>query len=393
MTKITMLHIQGVGGIEDLTINFNDNMNIICGPNGIGKTTILECLAQTFSNHYNNLLRKKADHESGKWEVAIDTGEKFMVSKLNFHPDDPQAFAHPLSLGTQYASKIISIKTNRTFDYMPLHSISKDAKNDGNSSLVHGMGISDVKNWFVSRHLWSKHDDALTHAQQLNLEYAKSIFHKIDPEVSFSRVKGGTNDILLNQKDNSEIYFEYLSSGYKSLIFIILGLIKEIEIRFSDDNLLISDFDGVVLIDEIDLHLHPKWQSNLVYTLKEIFPRVQFITSTHSSHVIQATAPDEIIPLGRDSNERVIIREVSSSKHGFQGWTVEEILLDVMGLEETRSPLFIKYLNDFELALENDNFEDGKKAFEVLDEMIHPNNHLRKLLKLQLGSLGSDMLS
>lgn len=255
--------------------------------------------------------------------------------------------------------------------------------------LLTGMPITDAKNWFVSRHLWSAHNDALTTAQIHNLQAAKSIFNKTDPGISFSRVKGGTNDILLKQHDGTEIYFEYLSSGYKAVIFILLGLIKEIEHRFSNDNLEIEDFDGVVLIDELDLHLHPQWQTSILSVLNEIFPKAQFITTTHSAHIIQASDPNQIISLARNNHGLVYQRDLESSNYGFKGWTVEEILTDVMGLQETRSLLFVEAMEQFELALDKENFNSAQNAYNELNEMLHPENTLRKLLKIQLASLGS----
>ena len=74
-----------------------------------------------------------------------------------------------------------------------------------------------------------------------------------------------------------------LSDGYKSCIFILLGIIKEIEYRFPDINAI--DFNGLIMIDEIDVHLHPQWQAKLVSVLKETFPNAQIIATTHSPSV------------------------------------------------------------------------------------------------------------
>jgi predicted ATP-binding protein involved in virulence len=390
MTKIQKLHLKGIGGIDDLILNFNDNMNVICGPNGIGKTTILECIAQSFSHYYNEFLRRKSDHDSGTWELTIDNNETFRAEKRNFHPNDNKQFFGPYNFGNVYASEIISFRTHRNFEYIPLDSIRQDSKNDDSQMLISGVRFEDCKNWFVHRHLWSAHPNAISDSQRSNLEFAKTIFNKIDKEVTFSRVKGNTHDIMLTQIDGSEIYFEYLSSGYKSLIFIILGLIKEIELRFSDKNVTADQFSGVVLIDEIDLHLHPRWQNNLTEILKSLFPKTQFIASTHSPHVIQTTEPDEVIALQRDESGHVILRDIPSNKYGFQGWSVEEILLDVMGIQETKSPLFIECISEFENALDVDDYKKGLASYKILDEMLHPNNHLRKLLKIQLAALGSE---
>lgn len=389
--KLKKIYINAIGGIQELELNFNPYMNIICGPNGIGKTTILECIAQTFTYNSHSFVRKKADRPYGMWVLTNDNNQSFEVRKINFHPEDmmaPQFTQQPPS-----PSNIIFIKTNRYFDYVPLTSISKDNADldrqykDANL-LISGLQISDAKNWFIHRHLWSAHDNSLTQEQRHNFEVAKTIFGKLDDSFSFSKVKASSYDILLRQTDGSEIYFEYLSSGYKSVVFILLGLIKELELRFDNPGIKVDDFSGIVLIDELDLHLHPKWQSQILKVLREIFPNVQFIASTHSAHIIQSANSDEIIPLVRDENGNVNKRELASNRFGYKGWTLEEVLKDVMGLEDTRSIEFNEALNTFEYAIDQENLIIAKENYAILQEMLHPTNHIRKLLKLQLATLG-----
>ena len=66
------------------------------------------------------------------------------------------------------------------------------------------------------------------------------------------------------QTPSGQIYFEYLSSGFKSLIILFLGIIMEIEFRFGDQDIKVEDFDGIIIIDEIDVHLHPTWQTQII---------------------------------------------------------------------------------------------------------------------------------
>lgn len=63
--KVKSITISGIGGIGDLTIEFDDHINFICGPNGIGKTTVLECVAHSFSANTTNILRRNALYKKG----------------------------------------------------------------------------------------------------------------------------------------------------------------------------------------------------------------------------------------------------------------------------------------------------------------------------------------
>lgn len=85
-----------------------------------------------------------------------------------------------------------------------------------------------------------------------------------------------------------------LSHGYQSTLAWIADLIGHVMLE-ADDAIEASDIEGLVLIDEIDLYLHPTWQAALVPALRETFPKVQFVTTTHSPVVLSSLAPDEIV--------------------------------------------------------------------------------------------------
>lgn len=74
-----------------------------------------------------------------------------------------------------------------------------------------------------------------------------------------------------------------------------------------------SEMSGLVLIDEIDLHLHPSWQAELVPKLKKVFPRMQFVVTTRSPLVLPGFAKDEIVRLGRNRDGDVITRKTGES--------------------------------------------------------------------------------
>lgn len=388
---IEKLEVKGIGGIKDLALQFHPGLNLICGPNGIGKTTILECIAHSFIEHGSDKLQRNVGCEEGKWLLEVKKDENLVRKEWkieNYHPTE-RGYCHGFG---DYAKDIIVFKTNRSIDYQSIESITKDPVKDKYnimSEATTGNSSFDIKSWFLNRFLWSKHEGSLSSAQVANLEVAKECFGKLDEKVNFSRVVPNTHDILVSTSDG-EIYFEYLSSGYKSSLFILLGLIKSIEHRNQEQHLKIIDFDGVILIDEIDLHLHPQWQAKLIEVMKSLLPLAQIIATTHSPHMIQVADQNEIIPLGYTEENKLVKRDVQHSEYGFQGWTVEEILIDVMGLQESRSEAYIAAIKAFDNALIEELQDEAIKAYEVLDKMLHPNNHLRKVYKIQLNSLGGN---
>lgn len=388
--KIENIHIQGVGGITDLVIKFHPNMNIICGPNGIGKTTILESVAHCFSHGETSILKRHINSEHSEITARFSHASESINVAFQFQQYEPRDKAN---INGRYDKSqfLLSLKTTRTFAYTPLDSISKDT-----AKAVHtlweesknGVSLHDVKNWFVNRYLYSAHLGALSTEQMQNFKLAKKCFSALNRNFTFSKVSASSNEILVNTP-NGEIYYEYLSSGFKSCLSILFGIIKEIEFRFSSPSITAESFDGVVLIDELELHLHPEWQYRIAAVLTDIFPNVQFLVTTHSPHIIQSAEPKQIIVL-ENQDGVTTLRELPDSKYGFKGWTLDEVLTDVMGMTDTRTKDFIDLMTCFGSAIDNEDYNVALAAFNDLDDSLHPANHIRKLLRLQLASIAGE---
>ncbi|MFD1553649.1 recombinase RecF [Putridiphycobacter roseus] len=385
--KIKKILIEGVGGLESIELTFDDHMNLLCGPNGIGKTTILETIAHLFSAGTTTILKRNVNSEKAIIQGVIEVDGENKQMKIEFDTFVPEA-QNNLTGFYQDSKKLFSLKTTRNLQYSPLASVPKDTEKREDtfySEARTGITLNDIKSWFVNRFLYSAHPGALKDEQIANYELAKKCFSLLNESFTFSKVDASSNEIMVNTP-SGEIYYEYLSSGFKSIIAISFGIIKEIEFRFKNPRINAVDFDGIITIDEIDLHLHPEWQSTIVRVLSEMFPKAQFIVTTHSPHIIQAANPNQIISLGVE-NGKVIQRELPDSKYGFQGWTIEEVLTDVMGMSDLRTDLFNNLLDNFGMYIDAEEYEKAKECYEQIDSILHPQNHVRKLLKFQLASI------
>ena len=126
--------------------------------------------------------------------------------------------------------------------------------------------------------------------------------------------------------------FHELSDGYRNL----LGMVADIAYRAAVLNPHLGDdaaaeTPGLILIDEIDLHLHPTWQRRVVDDLRRALPRVQFIASSHSPFIIQSLRPGELINLDTDARAE------------YANQSIEDIAQDVMGVEQpARSKVFLE---------------------------------------------------
>lgn len=376
--------VENINGIKSLALPLARSMNLICGPNGIGKSTILDSIAATFSHGSRAEIKKYFSSEIGK--VTVQTGGmhsgSYELRVKSFTPSqDILTGAH------QLGRHVFSLKASRNFIYEPLDAVRKDPTDIETLSFQAAqVGISgkDTKNWFVNRFLYSAHPGSLNAAQIANLELAKLCFSLLNPDFKFATVEARSNEILVDTP-TGRIYYEYLSSGFKSCLSIMFGLIKEIEYRFPEAK--VEEVEAIVLIDEIELHLHPEWQSRMADVLLEIFKSAQFICSTHSPHVIQNAERDNVIAL-QSTDGRVILRDLSQFANSFKGWTVEEILADVMGMPDIRTSAFNMLAQNFGEAIDAEDPERAIEFYRELDILLHPTNPFRKIARLQLAAIG-----
>ena len=382
--KIEKMVIDNICGIKHLDMAFNKGMNLICGENGVGKTTILKAIAYQFLYGEDSFIKKHYGAEKGEVCIWIEgSKEPITYEVFDFVPGEIGRYV----IDKRKSDNLLYFSAARTIAYNKISALPSGEtkeKDEYYSAQALKNGVhNDIKDWFVNRLLFSKLEQSLNEEQLENLELSKNAFQMLDANLSVKTVKPDY-EIVLKNKEN-EIYFEMLSDGYKSCVFILLGIIKEVELRYPTVKAV--DFDGIIMIDEIDIHLHPQWQSKLVNVLKETFPNAQIIATTHSPSVLQTAKSDEIIPLYKDKEGNIKIKELQLGKYGLQGWTLEEILQDVMGMPSTNSELYTQTMRGFDEAIYNENIPVVREKYKLLCEMLHPNSTLRTLLKIQMAGM------
>lgn len=154
-----------------------------------------------------------------------------------------------------------------------------------------------------------------------------------------------------------------LSLGYKTLIAWMVDLASRLFDKYAESKNPLAE-PAVVLVDEIDLHLHPKWQRNLMSFLTELFPNTQFIATAHSPLVVQAASDANVVLLKREGDHVVIDNDVKS----IHGWRVDQILTsDLFGLESARPPQLDSLLEERTKLLSKSRLT--KKDKQRLDEI------------------------
>lgn len=137
-----------------------------------------------------------------------------------------------------------------------------------------------------------------------------------------------------------------LSDGYRTVTGLVLDLVRQVFVENGgaiptdgDDNRVAITQDGVVLIDEIDVHLHVSWQRRIGFWLKEHFPNIQFIVTTHSPFICQAVDPGGLVRLSPPWEEgpAAEIVEGETFNRVVNGSTDDALLTDLFGLDTTIS--------------------------------------------------------
>ena len=164
-------------------------------------------------------------------------------------------------------------------------------------------------------------------------------------------------------KKGEELRIDQLSDGEKCTLAMVGDLARRMAIAnpARRDPLVGA---GVVLIDELDLHLHPGWQRHVVSALEETFPNCQFLVSTHSPQIISHVAPERIWLLDRTKSG------VSASRPDASfGQMAGRILEDVMDVPE-RPQEIKERLSDLFLAIQRDELLAAKQLVSDLRSMI-----------------------
>lgn len=384
--KLKTIDLKNIGNISNLSLTFNEHMNVICGTNGIGKTTILKTI-KTLFEFSDRSLKKKFGTESGHVNARSFDGKDRSLSIKSILPyEEDRNYEGEQSFAEQ-AKKVIIIPDNRSLDYQRLNNMSRypNRELDGtnNRDLLENTTNKTLKNWLINRIAAQGIPEDLTESEKFNINKMKTTFSLVDSKVKFKKANLRSFEVLLDD-NNNEVFLEFESTGYKNVLFIVLGIIEEIEFRF--ENMKIVDFDGIILIDEVELHLHPAWQNKIIDILSEMFPKAQFIMTTHSPAVLQSLDSQEIIPLYLNDGN-VEVKTLKLSKYGLKGWTLEEILSDVMGVGTLKNKVLQDSLDSFSNALDDNNIEIAKREYEKLNEMLHPDSELKQILEIQKAGL------
>jgi predicted ATP-binding protein involved in virulence len=203
------------------------------------------------------------------------------------------------------------------------------------------------------------------------LDAVRAALEKFLPEFSNFRIQRKPLRMEV-EKNGKTMTINQLSDGEKCLIALVGDLARRIAIANSTRGNSLEGH-GIVLIDEIDLHLHPKWQRTVISKLTEVFPNCQFLISTHSPQVINQVRPENLFILDQ-SEEGIVALHPSSS----YGKNAERTLEDLMGLKTTRPDEVFRDLRDIYDSIDRGLLPEATKNIAKLKERIGEDPDLVK---------------
>lgn len=157
--------------------------------------------------------------------------------------------------------------------------------------------------------------------------FVKKAIEQFLPDYTNLRVRRSPRPHMLINKGELEFNLNQLSDGEKNLITLVGDIARRLSIA-NPETANPLEGNGIIMIDEVDLHLHPKWQQLMIPQLENIFPNCQFIVSTHSPQVLNNVQPDNIILL--ENNNNVLKHSFAIESYGKNS---DRILEDLLGVD------------------------------------------------------------
>ena len=389
--KIESFSIQNYKCIKDLAVDCRGadgeikQWTVLLGENNTGKTNVLRALAllrplesevEIVCNGNKSITTKYGPtvlvaHPSTVIKAMLTGGVEWGIDRSS-----RTVWADPIDLN------IYGYGVSR---YPARVSLSEREAQPGETLFQTSARLSDFHEWLLQ----------LDYSQKSGSEKSQKRLEKMHDLVKsdlfpgvtdFSFKKDGDNEhvvVVFSAGKDGDVWFEDLGFGYQTSLTWLADFCKRMFELYPDAENPLQE-EAVVLVDEIDLHLHPKWQRDLVPRLSKIFPKVQFIVTTHSPHVLQSMEDVNLYVLRRNAESGEIEAERSNVTN-FTGWTVEEILGVTMELgDDVLSVAYNAVKKDFEEALRNKDRAAAQRYYERLDEMMRPGNPMRSIYRIRL---------
>lgn len=305
-----------------------------------------------FADHYRTLLSN--DNKTSLPLMAFYSVERVVID-IPLKIRDKQPF---LQLDGYDKSLSQGVDFRRFFEWF------REREDTENESGLSDEMLEKLRSMLGSEHeTWTKLKELKASSKDRQLTAVRSAIYTFMPEFSNLRVRRKPRLHMSIDKNNETLDVAQLSQGEKSLMALIGDIARRLAVMNpSLDNPLMGD--GIVLIDEVDMHLHPKWQRSLVKSLMSTFPKCQFVLTTHSPLVISDS---------KNVLTYMMCADGAKQLPPLYGEDANTVLLDIMDTDVRNADINIK-INDLLDAIHSRNLNDARILLKALEEELPASN-------------------
>jgi predicted ATP-binding protein involved in virulence len=397
--KIQRIQAKNFKGFEDLDINLEGKSTVIFGINGTGKSSVLSIVNYTFWNWVNRLNPAQGTSFRTFTQDMVSFGTSKMELSTELELDSEvfclsRTYTKP-KMGKPAVSNVSKKEYDRIVGYYQKNYLDEKADMPVFVNYSTNRSVIDIPLRIRNKHAFSK-ITALERADEKELDF-RTFFEwyrnqeDIENELKIEKndtlyqdkflksVRTAVEAMLGNQysdlkvkrsplclkvkKGNKDIRVDQLSDGEKCTIALFGDLARRIALANPNkENPL--EGEGIVLIDEIELHLHPSWQRRVLNVLKTTFPNIQFIITTHSPQVLgEADDTYNVLRLYVNDHDKLII-----CKNPLYGKDSNGILkrMDTLERPETMKIMFNKFYEYIDLK----KFDMAENLLKDIEEKI-----------------------
>ena len=368
--RIEEVRLHNYRRYEEAAFRFHPRFTVLIGDNGMGKTTVLDALAALLGTYFQgsgiDTGTRPIRKSDARFVVRKEGGQVFFEPRREVFLE-AEALVEGQSLSWR---RDLGDRGARARDFIEAGRRHRDLVEAGEDIDL------PLMLYYGSGRLWRQHRDVppdkpgsrlvayrfaldplsdhkaferwfkrLTYAslqersENPALRAIERAVTMCIPDARSFRFDVGEDRIVLEFEDGECLPFDSLSDGFRNMAAMVADIAHRsvrLNPHFGVD--AIARTSGVVLVDEIDLHLHPRWQRRVVDDLKAAFPRLQFIATTHSPFILQSLEPGEVIDLDADASPDAILGAPGNvaapgPARDYSNRSIEDIVEDVMKVE------------------------------------------------------------
>ena len=382
--KIKKIEIKNNKILKDISIDFEKNGKIIdtivvAGSNGSGKTTFLESIWNYFleiSEYRRDILEKVDITFNDDFEKLKELDIIRHLKYANYdEKNDIKTYKETVSL-FKVLPKLIYIPTEINFGEVKTET-TNFYKEYSFFNIVDFNMIKDIPSYIVSKVMYilgQNENLTMLEARKKITEEINGIFNILELDVKLKGIsKDGKNMPIFENSQGEEFDINELSSGEKQLFLRTLS-IKMLEPE-----------DSIILIDEPELSLHPKWQQQIIKVYQSIGKNNQIIVATHSPHLLGSVRSENIIILSKNE-ENKIIPITGEELYSSYGQTSDRILEDIMGMKSARNIEVQNLLDDVRNLVSENRYEtdEFKEKYNELENILGNSDSDLMLIDMEI---------